>query len=400
MSNAPTRFPEVPLKRLAAIPIRNGLGEAASAGDDLWPRYVRITDIADLFTLYSDKRVTMAPDVAQEAPVQRGDLLLAAVGATVGTAHLYSSDDAACYAGYLVRFRGDETKCNRRFIAHWTQSTHFTDQIASGAVQSTIQNYSASRFAATTVPLPPLREQHDIADFLDRETAQIDAAIDAQKRLVTLLEERRGAVVLELLTAGRDPWIFRGSPGTTLLKRVVEMSSGESRPELEADGPYQVIGAGKPVGLTSQWNAAPGDIAVGRVGSVGSVHLLVDRSWVTDNAIHLRVRRSKALPSFISYYLSAMDLSQLTSTTAQPLLTSSRLGGVPISVPELAQQETAVDALDKTTSRNDAMISKAQESIVLMRERRAALISAAVTGRINVETGAEWGERELEEARA
>jgi type I restriction enzyme S subunit len=85
------------------------------------------------------------------------------------------------------------------------QSIDYWDQIAVGAVKSTIENFSAGRYRALAVPLPSLEEQRAIADYLDHETAQIDALVAKQKEFIGLLRERRSGLLFRAVTRGLDP---------------------------------------------------------------------------------------------------------------------------------------------------------------------------------------------------
>lgn len=197
-------FPEIRLSRLAREPIVNGVGEASDTGEPNWPRYIRITDIRGLDKLKSEERKSLEPTIASKAEVRRDDILMAAVGATVGDAYIHQSDDSACFAGYLVRFRAELNKVVPRFVAHWTQSSHYRDQIRSGYVGSTIENFSASKYRAMRIPLPPLAKQQAIATFLDRETAKIDALIGKQEQLIATLREYRSALITNAVTGKID----------------------------------------------------------------------------------------------------------------------------------------------------------------------------------------------------
>ena len=177
------------LKYLAAVPLRNGLGEQGKYGDPEWPRYVRTTDIAGPKSLRDDTRASLPPAVARRASLLSGDIVMTAAGATIGKSLLYSIDEPACYAGYLVRFRPNE-ETDPRFVAYWMASTQYWSQIEQGKVVSTIENFSASKYANLGLLVPLLEEQQSIADHLDIETDRIDALVSKKRRLLELLETR------------------------------------------------------------------------------------------------------------------------------------------------------------------------------------------------------------------
>jgi predicted transcriptional regulator len=188
-----------PLKHLAALPITNGVGEAAEFDDPSWPRYVRTTDIAGPRDLRQDTFKSLPPDVARRAPLRQGDIVMTAAGATIGKSLLYGATGEACYAGYLVRFRPTKD-ADGRFVAYWMESMHYWDQIATGKVVSTIENFSAGKYQNLSCPNPPLAVQRAIADFLDRETARIDTITVTLERQIVLLRERRQALITAAVT--------------------------------------------------------------------------------------------------------------------------------------------------------------------------------------------------------
>jgi type I restriction enzyme S subunit len=193
-----SRYPEQRLASVAEVPITNGLGEAAVEGELAWPRYIRTTDIDDLFALDPNKRVTLPPAVARRAPVRRGDVLMTAAG-SLGTSYEHVTDEEACYAGYLVRFRANRGRVLPRYVAYWTQSQHHLPQLDLGAVRSTIDNFSASKFRSMRLPVPVLEEQRRIAEFLDDQVARLDAAA-AEIRRMRLLTAEAAASRLGLAT--------------------------------------------------------------------------------------------------------------------------------------------------------------------------------------------------------
>ncbi|MDK6907493.1 restriction endonuclease subunit S [Actinotignum timonense] len=174
------------------MPIANGLGLPGNNAEPLDPRYIRTTDIASPTTLKDDTFVSQPADIARKASVKYGDLLLVSAGASIGKSVLYMSHNPACYAGFLTRVRPKSIR-EGRFLSYWTQSLHFIDQVRSTAVQSTIENFSASRYKELRVPVISEVQQERIAEYLDVETAKIDLLITKQQELIDLTKERADA---------------------------------------------------------------------------------------------------------------------------------------------------------------------------------------------------------------
>lgn len=197
-------IPEVPLRRLTSSPIEAGLD---ATGDDAnpqeWPRFVRTTDIESVFKLFPDRRVTVNPQLAGTADLVRNDLIATRAG-TIGKTYLHESDEPACYAGYLVRIRPNKELIHPKYLAFWTQSSHFLDQVSTGAVKSTIENFSASKYRSTLIPLPDRADQEKKATFLAEQTDKIDTLISETERFIELSRERRAALITAAVTGQID----------------------------------------------------------------------------------------------------------------------------------------------------------------------------------------------------
>lgn len=397
---------EARLKNLAACPITNGLGEAAADGDPGWPRYVRTTDIASLHALDPTKRVTLPPEVANGALIQRGDILMTAAG-SLGTSHLYDSDEPACYAGYLVRFRPDPSVCDGRYIAWWTQSKHHLDQVATGAVRSTIDNFSAGKFRAMSVPVPPLAEQHAIAAFLDRETAEIDDLVSKQESLIETLRERRAAVVeWELSEARRMHPVKVLKVACEHVTVGIVVTPARWYEESETRGTPAVRGTNITesgisekdlVRLTAEGHALheksrlrSGDVVIVRTGKAGLAAVVEPRhdGWNAIDVLLVRPRASDLDPRYLAISLNSATArgasAEVSVGSIQGHLNVGAVRNTAITMPPLNEQRRIADYLDEQTSEIDSLISKAEEFIALAKERRSALITAAVTGQIDM----------------
>jgi type I restriction enzyme, S subunit len=114
------------MKFLAACPMKYGANEAALDDDQDQPRFIRITDIAEDGSLRADTFKSLQQDIAQDYMLDDGDILFARSGATVGKTFIYcKSWGAACFAGYLIRFRCDRAKVLPRFLFYFTQGSDY-----------------------------------------------------------------------------------------------------------------------------------------------------------------------------------------------------------------------------------------------------------------------------------
>lgn len=206
LPSLPCNWNMMRLKYLTSTQFQYGANESGGSQDMNAPRFVRITDIDENGNLRDETRCTLTQELAQPYLLNKGDILFARSGATVGKTFLYrESWGVACYAGYLIRFRPRLDRVLPEFVSYFASSKQYWAWIKQQQIQATIQNISADKYANLLLPLPSLQEQQVIATFLDRETARIDALIERKERLITLLEEKRQAVISHAMTKGLDP---------------------------------------------------------------------------------------------------------------------------------------------------------------------------------------------------
>ena len=201
VKGTPAHWPVTRLKFIRSGAFLYGANEPAVLEDRAAPRYIRITDLNDDGTLRDDTFQSLPEPLAARYLLQDGDILLARSGATVGKALRYRAEwGRACFAGYLVRLRPDRRKALPDYLYYYTQSQAFRHQVSECAVQSTIPNVSAERYANFSISLPPLEEQEAIVRFLDRRTRTLDSALRVVSRQLAKLREYRRALIVTAVT--------------------------------------------------------------------------------------------------------------------------------------------------------------------------------------------------------
>ena len=262
-------------------------------------------------------------------------------------------------------------------------------------------------------PLPPLPEQTAIADFLDRETGRIDTLVAKKRRLIALLKEKRTVLISRTVTRGLPASVARAfglEPHTrfkdsgiewlgqvpegwevTALKWRIRTKSGdgiptfEVSPEKSVDANIPVIGGNGIMGYCSSANSNTPVLAVGRVGALcGNVHEINYSAWITDNSLVLTVQRNTFDLKYLASVLRTRNLNEIADKTAQPLITGTRVRAEFAPVPPLPEQTAISTYLDRETAKIDRLVEKIELLISRLQEYRAALITAAVTGKIDV----------------
>ncbi|MDW4571406.1 hypothetical protein R8Z57_01285 [Microbacterium sp. M3] len=262
------------------------------------------------------------------------------------------------------------------------------------------QSIGFSDLKRLPVLTPPVEEQRAIADYLDRETAQIDAFIAKNEELITLLNERRAAAV--------NAPFAREEPNARLshaCEAVVDCP--HTTPEVDDDGDFEAVRtasvrAGVYVpgqGLTvseATWRSRNGslgprrgDVLFTREAPAGEACMVPSAEiCLGQRMVLLRIDSAKADGQFLLWQLYSREVQSYFELAANgSTVTNIRLPllrSAPIWLPSLEEQRRVSDAVGEQVAAIDNAIGIARRGIALARDRRAALISAAVTGKIDV----------------
>ncbi len=415
------------LKFLADAPINNGIGEAGGLDEPTWPRYIRTTDIASPRELRSDTFSSLPPDIAARAPLRRGDIVMTAAGATIGKSLLYTSDEPACYAGYLVRFRA-KPNVDPRFISFWTESEAYWSQIRSGKVVSTIENFSASKYQKLRINAPAYDQQRAIADFLDRETARIDALLVKRRQMMDLLLARRDRVTLDAVSGSFTsedervpsalPWLDEHPDrwDEVLLRLVAQLGSGHTpsreHPEWWINCSIPWITTGEVAALRTDRveyitetreciselglrNSAAAlhpanTVVLCRTASAGYSGIMA-KPMATSQDFATWTCGPKVRPRFLLLCLRAMRqdlLGRLAMGSTHKTIYMPDIKSIRIPLPPVEEQDAIVEAAWHRLAKIDDTVFKLTEQEILLKERRQALITATVTGQLDVSAAA------------
>ena len=268
------------------------------------------------------------------------------------------------------------------------------------------------------VPLPPLDEQKNILNFLDHETAKIDSLIAKQEKLIELLKEKRQAVISHAVTKGLNPDVNMKDSGVEWLGQVPEHWIVKSyrhasriyrgkfghRPRNDPafyDGEYPFIQTGDVAradkyiteysqtlnekGKEVSQLFPKGTLMMAIAANIGDTAILGFEAYAPDSVVGFKPHDQIDL-EFLKYsFMAALPALEQTSTqSTQANLNVERIGAVQGSFPSKGEQKKIVQYLDQLLEHYRVTENKAESTIQLMQERRTALISAAVTGKIDV----------------
>lgn len=263
-----------------------------------------------------------------------------------------------------------------------------------GSAKATVDSVRRPMIADMPFAVPPLEEQRVITDYLDRETARIDTLIEEQQRLIEMLRGRKRAVLDEATLAV--------SGDVVRLKRLFEPSSNANYPDEQVLSVYRDYGVIPKTSREDNFNRTPenvaryllvrpGDVVINRMKAwQGSLGVSEHRGIVSGDYEVVRPLTDRLSPRFVHLFLRSPRMVAeyaIRSTGIRPSqwrLYWDQMGMIEIPVPPISQQIEAVERIDEQTAKIDMLIEETQRFIELSKERRAALITAAVTGQIDV----------------
>ena len=302
------------------------------------------------------------------------------------------------------------------FVKWWLVSLE--SWVKTMASSNTQDNLNAEKVRNLPLVFPTLLEQTQIARFLDHETARIDALIEEQQRLIELLKEKRQAVISHAVTKGLDPtvpmkdsgvewlgevpahWVCKSYRYASIIYRGKFSHRPRNDPSLY-DGEFAFIQTGdiaraekyiveykqtlNEKGASVSQKFPSGTLVMAIAANVGDTAILGFEAYAPDSVVGFKPERDIEL-EFLRFSLMAalQELKKTSTQSTQANLNIDRISGIKSVFPPLAEQSAITVYLNEVMERFSLLEKQAEASIELMNERRSALISAAVTGKIDV----------------
>jgi len=360
--------------------------------------------------------------------LQKGDLLINSTGTgTLGRASIFDQSGIFIVDSHVTIVRSIKNDILTNYLFYLIQTPTYQGFIYSALVSGSTNQIELSRegLRATSIIVPFLSEQNYIITFLDRETSKIDTLIEKKQRLIELLEEKRSALISHAVTKGLDPdvklknsgvewigeipdhWITnklkyisnvisKGTTPTTIGKEI--LSAGEIR-YLKAENITQnQVSMFPEFYIDEETNDAlrrsqlkENDILFVIAGAtIGKVAILEEKYLPanTNQAVCFVRLKKVENQKFIWYWLQSRIIRELiwleAVQSAQPNLSMEKIGDFNVLYPPLFEQRHIANFLDRETEKIDTFINKISAQIEKLKEYRTALISAAVTGKIDV----------------
>lgn len=408
---------------------QNGIWGNEPAEDENDLPCVRVADFDRVKLVVNDEIPTIrnvTPRERENRVLERGNLVLEKSGGgekqLVGCVVLYDSDTPAVCSNFVARL---ELKPNMS-PGYWryAHAAAYAVRLNYGSVKQTsgIQNLDQAAYLDERCVFPPRPEQTAIAAFLDRETAKIDDLVAEQQNLIALLKEKRQALISHAVTKGLNPnapmkdsgveWLGE-VPAHWEVRKISSVSTkitngyvGPTRDILTDSGIRYLqslhiknnkIVFEQPYFVSEDWSNAhaksileEGDVLIVQTGDIGQV-AVVTSEFIGCNCHALIIvapLRRTLSGTFLSWVLNSdygyHSLLSIQTGALHPHLNCGNVKDLFVAIPTLDEQEAIVGELEGSLARFDELVREAESTITLLQERRTALISAAVTGKIDV----------------
>lgn len=355
--------------------------------------------------------------------VYEGDLLVSRLNSPIGRACIVPDLGTRVVTSVdNVIFRPDRN-FHKKFIVYLFSSKEYFEHTGNLARGATMQRISRGLLGNIRIIALPMEEQTQIARFLDHETARIDALIEEQQRLIELLKEKRQAVISHAVTKGLDPTVPMKDSGVEWLGEVPahwvvkrlkhlcsDIKAGPFGSALTKDmyvatgykiyGQEQVIPCNFDIGdyyideerfvSLSQYQVQSGDVLISCVGTFGKIAVvpeIFEPGIVNPRLIRVRVNglvSAQYLSTVLRSSVVFEQFSLLSRGGTMDVINIGTLSEVVLVLPSMEEQLGILLFITDQTRRFDNLVDQAFHGVELLQERRSALISAAVTGKIDV----------------
>ena len=363
--------------------------------------------------------VFVTKKIPQELKVQKDDILICARNGSrllVGkSARINSALPNTTFGAFMTVFR---SKINS-FLSFYFNSNQFQSQTTI-FLTTTINQLTNHDLNEVWVSVPPLAEQKMIADFLDRETAKIDSLIQKRNDLIKLLQEKRSAVISHAVTKGIDPtvrlkpsnidwlgeipehwmhikikWYSKRYTGGTPDKTndsfwengIIPWLNSGAVNDANVNQPSEYITLEAYLNSSAKW--VPAGALLMALAGQGKTKGMVARlnfKATCNQSVAAIIPDSRLSADFLYWWLTKnyTNIRNLGGGDNRDGINLEMIGGIDSPLPPLAEQKKIADFLDRETAKIDSLIEKEKQIIEKMKEYRTALISAAVTGKIDV----------------
>ena len=341
-----------------------------------------------------------------------GDILMCE-GGEIGRCAIWDSDRRCFYQKALHRLRPTTDKDDPRYFVLVMRAAVEAGLFSSRASAATIQHLPAEKLRVVRYPAPPIEEQRAIVDRVSRQTARLDALVAAKQRLIDLLAEKRKAIIATAVTRGLDPKVKLCDSGVPWLGEIpahweIERARWlfRERDVRSTTGEEEMLTVSHLTGVTPRSEkdvnmfeaetnegyklCEPGDLVINTLWAWMGAMGIAPVKGIVSPAYNVYEPGPRLAPAYIDALVRLPVFAQEVTRYSKGVW-SSRLRLYPegffevyLPVPPQEEQRAVVAHIARETAKLDAVRAATERTIALLKERRSALIAAAVTGQLDV----------------
>lgn len=410
----PETWVEGKVKHLAGVTLGKML-QGSDSGDDTLAPYLRAANIQPdgVLDLSDVNEMWFRSSELTDLDLRAGDVVVVEGGqGGFGRAAFVAADLTGVGFQNSVNRLRPTGAADGRYVVYYLIGLRTSGYIRAYCNVVSMPHLTAEKLAALPIPIPPLDEQREIADYLDHETAQIDELIAEQQRLIDMLAERRAAVVDSIVTAGLVRTAPTRDAGVDWIGQIPE--HWETRPlwsmfqrVKDVDHPdEQMLSVFRDYGVVAKDSREN----INQTAENRSIYQLVHPGWLVTNrmkawqgSVGISSLRGIVSGHYICFaprhheshdYLNWLFRSPRYAVGYRLISRGVRIGQaeidnddyrvLPVVVPPYEEQVAIAAYLADQTAKIDRLVAETETLIRLAQERRSALITAAVTGQLDV----------------
>lgn len=358
-------------------------------------RYIRITDITDDGSLNDDYVSADINYIDDDYRLQKGDVLFARTGATVGKTLVYKEEFGKCvYAGYLIRYRPNLSLVLPQFLFYCTHYQEYYNWVKNNQKAAAQPNISAKLYNGYEFPLPPLEEQHRIVSILDASFEKIDAL---KKNAEENLKNAK-ALFQQVLVQELKP---KEGCGMAKLGDVCELKSGNSSANDSNDGHLAYVKVSD-LNLEENKNCIVTSTKfvdrqqnLKNIFPVGSVifpkrggAILTNKKRLTSIEVCCDLNIMGVIPCtnldshYLFYYFQGLNLGKISSGTTIPQINNKDVSPLLIPLPVIDEQHRIVRTLDTLSEKCRRLEEVAQQTIRECDALKQSILRQAFSGEL------------------
>ena len=421
IGQVPEHWARASIKHILSSPITDGPHETPVFLNE-GVEFLSVDGIQDGELVFEGKRFISCEDHARfckKAKPQLNDVLVGKSASVGKVARVKTSNDFNVWSPLAI-LRPEPTKCNPAYLEFALKADPAQQQILLAGNTSTQANIGMDRLASVGIPLPPIGEQHQLTQAIEQENTRIDALITKKSRFIELLKEKRQALITHAVTKGLDPNVKMRDSGVEWIGEVPEhwvaikfnhvarVTEGLVDPKAH---PYREMvliapnhiesGTGKILGLetavfqnaeSGKYTCKKGAVIYSKIRPALAKVAIAPCDCLCSADMYPMDCTDRTYPEWLFYLMLSPPFTSWaileSDRVAMPKINRESLADLRVFLPPMDEQLAAVAWLKAQVEKLEIVSLKTQHSIDLLKERRAAFITAAVTGQIDLRESA------------